>query len=148
MTSVVVKNVSFMYCSVIVGTPLSHDVNLDKLRSWKSFRAVRRKKGLLQIPFLNELSNMALYGDDANNNLPSESSLPPVGYEVYADGPTRVLRICEERDSKTDRRWQSNISSPKKEIEIRMPVFTMSIVEPLKQVSWGDESRIDIDLPH
>ncbi|BBN13913.1 hypothetical protein MPTK1_6g07390 [Marchantia polymorpha subsp. ruderalis] len=131
----------------VSGTPLSHDVNLDKLRSWKSFRAVRRKKGLLQIPFLNELSNMALYGDDANNNLPSESSLPPVGYEVYADGPTRVLRICEERDSKTDRRWQSNISSPKKEIEIRMPVFTMSIVEPLKQTADTEQGERDSPTP-
>ncbi|KAL2623458.1 hypothetical protein R1flu_003663 [Riccia fluitans] len=129
----------------VSGTPLSHNINLDKLRSWKSFRAVKRKKNLLQIPFLNELSNMALYGDEPSNGFPSDSILPPVGYEVYADGPTRVLRICEERDSKTDKRWQSNISSPKMETEIRIPLLTMSIMEPAK--SPPETEQVEGDNP-
>ncbi|KAL3690687.1 hypothetical protein R1sor_004338 [Riccia sorocarpa] len=131
----------------VSGTPLSHDINLDKLRSWKSFRAVKRKKNLLQIPFLNELSNMALYGDEPSASFPSDNVLPPVGYEVYADGPTRVLRICEEKDSKTDKRWQSNISSPKMETEIRIPLLTMSIMEPGKSSPEAEQTEGDSPSP-
>lgn len=54
-----------------------------------------------------------------------------VGYEVYADGPTRVLRICEFPDKhKGDKESQSCAK-----IQLRVPYFSVHLLEPGKQVS-------------
>lgn len=53
------------------------------------------------------------------------------GYEVYADGPTRVLRFCEISSSnKRDTLFQSW-----KKIQLRVPQFTVNLLEHGKQVN-------------
>lgn len=54
-----------------------------------------------------------------------------VGYEVYADGPTRVLRFCEiAKSHKRETVYQSC-----EKIEMRVPQFTIELLEQGKQVS-------------
>ena len=53
-----------------------------------------------------------------------------VGYEVYADGPTRVLRICEFLDNhKGDEEFRSCAK-----IQLRVPCFAVHLLEHGKQV--------------
>jgi hypothetical protein len=58
-----------------------------------------------------------------------------VGYEVVADGPTRVLRVCLDSDSNKQSGWQSTMRRPKTELEVKVPLLFFSIVEPIKQVT-------------
>ncbi|KAL3616453.1 hypothetical protein CASFOL_039843 [Castilleja foliolosa] len=72
------------------------EINLDKVRSWKPFYRSKQTRGLgFHLPLnkkpedLNRTSYGRLIGADNVK----------VGYEVYAEGVTRVLRICEFSDS-------------------------------------------------
>ncbi|CAM6111804.1 unnamed protein product [Calypogeia fissa] len=125
----------------LAGAAVQDQINPDKLRGWKQFRTSRGKNGLLQIPFLNDLSRMAMYGDGNEEGNPptSKSNQPRLGYEVYADGPTRVVRICEEKDARLERNWQADVSRPNMEIDMRIPIFTVSLVEPGKEPVESDE---------
>ncbi|XP_074349870.1 uncharacterized protein LOC141689470 isoform X3 [Apium graveolens] len=74
---------------------LLREINLDKLRAWKPFYRAGKQRGLgLQLPLQRNPG-------DKRSSFGQLSSIEIItsGYEVYADGPTRVLRICEFPDS-------------------------------------------------
>ena len=54
-----------------------------------------------------------------------------VGYEVYADGLTRVLRICERNDS----RKLDKVFYPGAKITVRVSRFAINLSERTKQAS-------------
>ncbi|XVE87220.1 hypothetical protein DITRI_Ditri18aG0098600 [Diplodiscus trichospermus] len=67
---------------------LLREINLDKLRSWKPFYKITPER----IASHMLLDKRSRFGEFKGMNA-------VVGYEVYADGPTRVLRICESSNS-------------------------------------------------
>ncbi|KAL5715065.1 hypothetical protein ACHQM5_016944 [Ranunculus cassubicifolius] len=75
----------------ISGINLSREINMDKVRAWKPLFKVRQQRGLaLDLP-LDKKPRDQIKGKDESHG----SEMLKVGYEVYADGATRVLRISE-----------------------------------------------------
>nr|PNR49566.1 hypothetical protein PHYPA_011462 [Physcomitrium patens] len=113
----------------IQGTQLCHVINMDKIREWKRFGAARRSKVFeFQLPFLDDSKDSEYEGDSSTG-----AGFLNVGYEVAADGPTRVLRVCLDSDANKQSGWQTNMRRPKTEVEVKVPLFYFTIVEPLKQ---------------
>ncbi|XP_073156297.1 uncharacterized protein [Henckelia pumila] len=69
---------------------LLREINLDKVRSWKSFYRNKQSRGLgFHIPLEKKDQKQTTY----SQRLQTETV--KVGYEVYAEGVTRILRICD-----------------------------------------------------
>lgn len=101
-------------------------INLDKLRGWKPFNKLRQNKGLVSHFLLDKRSEK-----QKTNFGELNGKTVQVGYEVYADGPTRVLRFCEiSKSHKRDTVCQSC-----EKIQLRIPQFTIHLLEQGKQVS-------------
>lgn len=95
------------------------EINLDKVRGWKPFDKLRQIKALPSHFLLDKTSEK------------KTTNFWEVGYEVYADGPTRVLRFCEiSKSHKRDSLFQSC-----EKIQLRVPQFTINLLECGKQVS-------------
>ncbi|KAF9604152.1 hypothetical protein IFM89_002827 [Coptis chinensis] len=70
---------------------ISREINIDKVRKWKPFFKVRQQRGLaLDLPLDKKPRDQKKSKDESHG-----LEMLKVGYEVYADGPTRVLRISE-----------------------------------------------------
>uniref|UniRef100_A0A7N0RDR0 Vacuolar protein sorting-associated protein 13 VPS13 adaptor binding domain-containing protein n=1 Tax=Kalanchoe fedtschenkoi TaxID=63787 RepID=A0A7N0RDR0_KALFE len=68
------------------------EINLDKVRPWKPFSKSRQNIGMVSLLSLNKKpteKGSISYGEQ------TVLEMDKVGYEVYADGPTRILKICE-----------------------------------------------------
>lgn len=99
---------------------------MDKLRAWKPFYRAGKQRGLgLQLPLhRNPGHKRSSFGQ--LNGIEIITS----GFEVYADGPTRVLRICEFPDShKANRSLYSGAK-----MQLRVFNAAISILEPSKKV--------------
>ncbi|XP_031387722.1 uncharacterized protein LOC116200899 isoform X2 [Punica granatum] len=110
-----------------------HEINLDKVREWKPFFKVGRYEGLSS----HMLPNKKLRND--KSKVVGLRDLIKVGYEVYADGPTRVLCISEISDSqKVDQAFHSC-----GKIRLRIPHLAIHIFE-LKVD--GSEPSVDTQI--
>lgn len=98
---------------------LIREINLDKLREWKPFYKEWRYRGISSQLFSDRKS-----GNDKNKFIAHED-MTKLGYEVYADGPTRVLRICESFNS---RRRHLPVHSSEK-IRVRISHFVGNLLE-------------------
>ncbi|XP_056697041.1 uncharacterized protein [Spinacia oleracea] len=115
----------------INGTQMLREISLDKLRPWKSFFRVRKQRELAsRLPLDTRVSNRRgtnlaqVNGTDVEN----------AGYEVYVDGPTRVLRISNSSGRrKADCKYQSC-----KKIQLRISYFAIRLLEPCKQDQQED----------
>ncbi|KAE9614347.1 putative vacuolar protein sorting-associated protein [Lupinus albus] len=72
-----------------------HEIKLDKVRAWKPFYKLRQQRALVPDLLLDKRSRDQMAGFREYNSMEMEN----IGYEIYAEGPTRVLRICEISDS-------------------------------------------------
>ncbi|OIW09736.1 hypothetical protein TanjilG_23876 [Lupinus angustifolius] len=72
-----------------------HEIKLDKVRAWKPFYKFRQQRALVPDLLLDKRSRDQMAGFREYNSMQMEN----IGYEIYAEGPTRVLRICEISDS-------------------------------------------------
>ncbi|XP_077214791.1 vacuolar protein sorting-associated protein, putative (DUF1162) isoform X2 [Tasmannia lanceolata] len=113
---------------------LSREINIDKVCPWKPLSKVRQTRGLsFHFPLDKKI------GDEIRNFDGSYGTeMLKVGYEVYADGPTRVLRICERADS----RKELKVIHPCLKIQFRVSYFYVQILENTKQDV--DESEASI----
>lgn len=102
------------------------EINLDKVRGWKPFYKFGQHGGLACYFLSDKKSQM----QEPNVELYS-MEMVKVGYEVYADGPTRVLRFCEI--SKSHKRETLHQSCER--IEMRVPQLSIQLLEQGKQVS-------------
>lgn len=93
------------------------EINLDKLRSWKPLYKSWQQGGL---------THQTISGNFNGREIVK------VGYEIYADGPTRVLRICEKSDC---HKGDSVIQSSEK-IQFRISNITVHLLEFWRQVSF------------
>ncbi|XP_059458026.1 uncharacterized protein LOC132187653 isoform X3 [Corylus avellana] len=102
----------------------AREINLDKVRTWKPLYKLRQHRGLSSnLPLINGMETVK------------------IGYEVYTDGPTRVLRICEISGShKADTVFQSCAK-----IQLRVSHLAIHLLECGKQD--GDESELSVFMP-
>ncbi|XVF61920.1 hypothetical protein PTKIN_Ptkin08bG0173700 [Pterospermum kingtungense] len=100
------------------------EINLDKVRTWKPFYKLTRER-LASHMLLDKKSKdkRSRFGADKGMNVVK------VGYEVYADGPTRVLRICEFSNS---HKQEKGLHSCAK-IRMRVSQFAIQLLEQGKE---------------
>lgn len=99
---------------------------MDKVRAWKPFYKPGQQRALAPSLLLDKRSRdqMASFSDH------NGTEMAQVGYEIYAEGATRVLRICEISDSfKRD-----TISDFCAKIQLRISQFAVHLLEHIKQV--------------
>lgn len=110
---------------VVLINDLQREINLDKVRVWKPFLKSTKLRGLASHSFLHKESrDQKSYFDHLNS-----MDIVKVGYEVYAEGTTRVLRICEFLDShKRDR-----LSQLCAKIQVRVFHFAIHFLEHEKK---------------
>lgn len=113
-----------------VEVQLLREINLDKLRAWKPFYRAGKQRGLgLQLPLHKNPGDKRRSGFGQLNSIEIITS----GFEVYADGPTRVLRICEFPDS---HKANASLYSGAK-MQLRVFDSAISILEPSKKVFFS-----------
>lgn len=104
-----------------------HEIKLDKVRPWKPFFKVKQHR-----PSTSHLLFNKRY--DGHRNTFGEIGaleMGKLGYEVCAEGPTRVLRICLSSDSlKRDSNFQFSAK-----MQLRISQLAIHLLELRKQVS-------------
>lgn len=108
---------------------LLREISLDKVRSWKPFSRSKHTRGLgFHLPLEKK-------PEDQKNNTytrPIGSQSARLGFEVYAEGTTRVLRICEFSDShKVNVMFRSS-----RKMRLRVSYFSVHLLEHVKQVRF------------
>ncbi|XP_048138871.1 uncharacterized protein LOC115740159 isoform X2 [Rhodamnia argentea] len=117
----------------ITGMHLIREINLDKVREWKPFIKVQKHERLS-----SRLHRDKKLRDD-KSKYGGYKDMVEIGYEVYADGSTRVLRFCEASNSqKGYLRFYS-----REKIRLRVPCFTIHVLE----TKDGDESGTSVFTP-
>ncbi|KAL8200609.1 hypothetical protein R6Q57_011948 [Mikania cordata] len=120
----------------ISGLHLLREVNLDKVREWKPFYKAGQHRAL---GFTFPLDTKA--GDKVkltNSSQLNETQMMNLGYEVYADGLTRVLRICEQNDCrKLDKEFY-----PGAKITVRVSRFAISLCHPAQQQEESEQGLV------
>lgn len=118
---------------------LLREINLDKVRSWKSLFKIRQQRGLsfpLSMDKKAGVKRRKIFGD--SNGIETIK----VGYEVYADGPTRVLRICEYPESpKGNTVFQSSMK-----IQLKVSSFAIHFLEHGKQDLDANEPSLYTEI--
>ncbi|KAF5958191.1 hypothetical protein HYC85_005416 [Camellia sinensis] len=110
----------------INGINLLREINLDKVRAWKPFYRVSQHRGLgFRLPSDKNPGDQkkSSFGESIGLQLVN------VGYEVCADGPTRVLRFCEFCDSHK----QDTLFHSSKKIRLKISSFALNLLEHAKQ---------------
>ncbi|XP_028760435.1 uncharacterized protein LOC114719142 isoform X2 [Neltuma alba] len=106
------------------------EIKLDKVRPWKPFYKVGQQRVLAPHLLLDKRSRDQRATFNGLNGIEIEK----VGYEIYAEGPTRVLRICEISDCfKGDR-----VLDLCAKMQLRISLFAIHLLEPAKQVDDND----------
>lgn len=108
---------------------LLREINLDKVRAWKPFYRVGQQRGF-RLPSERKPGHKKSSFGQLNG-----IEIVTSGYEIYADGPTRVLRICEFSES---RKADAAFSSGAK-MKLRVSNFAIRILEHSKKVSYTIE---------
>lgn len=102
------------------------EIKLDKVRPWKPFYKVGQQR--LLAPRL--LSDKRSRDQRATFNGFNGVEMEKLGYEIYAEGPTRVLRICEISDCfKGD-----TVLDLCAKMLLRISQIAIHLLEPAKQV--------------
>ncbi|GER30822.1 hypothetical protein STAS_06785 [Striga asiatica] len=102
------------------------EINLDKVRAWKPFYRSKQTRGLgfhLPLNKKAEDQNRTSYGRLIG------SETVKVGYEVYAEGVTRVLRICEFADSHK----VNMVPGSGRKLRLRISYFSVHLLEHAQQ---------------
>ncbi|KAH9301469.1 hypothetical protein KI387_013052, partial [Taxus chinensis] len=106
----------------VAGTQFCREISLDKLCPWKPFHKSRQKRGFgLALP------------SGVGDNISDKLDLSKVGYEVFADGPTRILRLSEvtESQKRSEQRTQNQILYAK--LDFKVSCLGVSLLEQVTQ---------------
>lgn len=105
------------------------EINLDKVRAWKPLYQTKQNRGLgfhLPVEKKPEDQKRTTY----SKLIGTETA--KLGYEVYADGVTRVLRICEFSDShRVDAVFHTGTK-----MRLRISYFAIHLLGHAKQVNF------------
>ncbi|MCL7045122.1 hypothetical protein MKW94_012003 [Papaver nudicaule] len=117
----------------IPGMRLSREINMEKVCDWKPLLKVRQQRGLaLEFPLDKRPGKQKRTGDGS-----IELEIPKVGYEVYTDGSTRVLRISEFQDCSNE----DKALHPCAKIQFRVSNFVIHLLEQGNQDEDEDASQ-------
>lgn len=108
---------------------LLREINLDKVRSWKPFYRNKQNRGL---GFLLPLEKKSEDKKHTTHRRLIGPDTVKVGFEVYAEGVTRVLRICESSDSHKE----TMVSGSSRKMRLRISYFSFHLLEHAKQVNF------------
>ncbi|RDX94017.1 hypothetical protein CR513_23640, partial [Mucuna pruriens] len=109
------------------------EIKLDKVQAWKPFHKLGQQRVLAPSLLLDKRSRDQMMSFSDHNGLEMEK----VGYEIYAEGPTRVLRICEISDSfKRD-----TVLDLCAKIQLRVSQFAVHLLEHVKQEEDDNEGK-------
>ncbi|XP_043709955.1 uncharacterized protein LOC122658879 isoform X2 [Telopea speciosissima] len=104
----------------ISGLHLLCEINMDKIRAWRPFFK-RQHRGLgFHLPL-----EMKLGDQRTNLDEPHQLEMSKMGFEVYADGPTRVLRLCKFSDGCKE----DSVIQPRAKIRLRVSYFSVHLFE-------------------
>ncbi|KAL9241362.1 hypothetical protein vseg_015482 [Gypsophila vaccaria] len=113
------------------------EINLDKLRPWKPFFRIRQQRELASK--LTPDSRVSVH-IGTNVVLMNGTAVENIGYEVRADGPTRVLCICLSQGNRIgDRKFHSS-----KMIQLRVSYFAIRMLECLRRDFPEDAGPSDL----
>lgn len=110
------------------------EINLDKVRSWKPFSKTRQNIGMVSSLLSNkkpEEKGSVSFGES------TLSRMDRAGYEVCADGSTRVLRICEYPG--TQKKYVALQSSSK--YKLVLPSMSVHLLQYGMQVRLSDRNK-------
>jgi hypothetical protein len=114
-----------LFISVVDSLQL-REIKLDKVRAWRPFY----KLGQQRVLATRLISNKRSRDQKTSFSEPVGFEMTKVGYEIYAEGPTRVLRICEIADSfKRD-----TVLDLRAKIQLRVSQLAVHILEHVTQV--------------
>lgn len=123
------KAIVFFLVSGII--PL-REVSLDKVRPWKPLFKATQRRSIASHLMLEKKAKDHKTAYEQLGSMP----MVKVGYEVYADGLTRVIRICEVSKSlKGDSVFRS-----RSKIQFRITHLGIQLLEKVKQVSRSSTS--------
>lgn len=112
---------------------LLREINLDKVRSWKPFYRNKQMRGLgFHIPLEKKDQKQTTYSQQLHRETVK------VGYEVYAEGVTRILRICDFSNS-------HKVNEPygtRTKMRLRISYLAVHLLEHAKQVGLIYESVV------
>ncbi|KAI0501557.1 hypothetical protein KFK09_016502 [Dendrobium nobile] len=104
---------------------LMREINIDKVCKWKSFFKTRQHRGmLLHLPMNKQTEN-----DQGTDREPQGIEIFKLGFEVYADGSTRVLRFCE-----FPKGMEQIAAQPSASIQLRLSSFAVHFLKNNKQM--------------
>lgn len=102
------------------------EIKLDKVQAWRPFYKLGQQRVLAPHFLLDKRSTDQM----TSFSVPNGMEMAKMGYEIYAEGPTRVLRICEISDSfKSD----TGLDLCAK-IQLRVSHFAVHLLEHAAQV--------------
>ncbi|XP_020537290.1 uncharacterized protein LOC105639629 isoform X2 [Jatropha curcas] len=104
---------------------LLREINLDKVRAWKPFRKLKQHRGLASLSLSDKKPRDQ---KDYFGQLKS-TDIVNIGYEIYAEGPTRVLRICEFSSSQKENIVVQSCAK----VQLRVYHFAIHLLEDGKQ---------------
>ncbi|KAK8964258.1 hypothetical protein KSP40_PGU006437 [Platanthera guangdongensis] len=108
---------------------LIREINIDKISEWKPFFKARQHRGmLLLMPPNNQFEN-----EHETINESHGIEVFKLGFEVYADGSTRVLRLCEST------RLEQIASQPSASFQLLLSSFAVHFLGKNKQSFTVDE---------
>jgi len=103
------------------------EISLDKLRPWKPFLRVRQQRDLASdLPIDGNIADQTRTSAIRTNGI----DVKKIGYEVYANGPTRVLRISDMARSGNG----GSIFQSCKKVQFRISYFSIHLLECCKKV--------------
>ncbi|EFH54003.1 hypothetical protein ARALYDRAFT_485391 [Arabidopsis lyrata subsp. lyrata] len=110
---------------IVDGMVPLREVSLDKVRPWKPLFKETQHRSIASHLMLKKKAKDHKTADKELSSIP----MVKVGYEVYADGLTRVIRICEVSESlKGDSVFQS-----RSKIQFRVTHLGIHLLEKVKQ---------------
>eukprot|EP00897_Mesotaenium_endlicherianum_P007697 jgi/Mesen1/6956/ME000360S06231 len=127
----------------VQGTQLKQEVNPDKVKAWRLFRATRRSL----LPGLHFGRRRAAADDDEDDDEDDDddagrgrrrgggNDAALIGYEVFADGPTRIVRICMAGDDRGGSTGVVGARDPRVELDVRMSLLGFTLLETPRPVS-------------
>lgn len=126
-------------CFSVVDMNVSREINIDKVCTWKPFFKIMQNKGPV-IPLVSEKrSEVGKRTIDGTRGL----ELFMVGYEVFTDGFTRVLRICERPDGYK----KEKLLLPSSNMQFRVSYFAIHLLENGRQVRLFSSHSISSRCP-
>ncbi|KAJ0963386.1 hypothetical protein J5N97_028508 [Dioscorea zingiberensis] len=115
----------------IVDMNISREINIDKVCTWKPFFKIMQNKGLVLPLASDKRMEVGKRTIDGTRGL----ELFMVGYEVFTDGFTRVLRVCERSDGYK----KEKMLMPASNIQFRVSYFAINLLENSRQDVDGSE---------